>query len=81
MGFLGTLRDRLAARRERHREHLLDHELKREQAEAGAPHHEQYGTTSSGAAMDVLGGSVVEAQSEGIDHPLPAQDEDPPSKD
>jgi hypothetical protein len=31
--------------------------------------------------MDVLGGSVVEAQTEGIDHPLPAQDEDPPSKD
>jgi hypothetical protein len=31
--------------------------------------------------MDVLGGSVVEAQTEGIDHPLPAQDEDPPLKD
>jgi len=81
MGFLQTVRDRLAARREIHREHLLDHELKREQAEAGAPHHSQYGTTSSGAGMDLLGAAVVEGQTEGIDHPLPAQDEDPPSKD
>jgi hypothetical protein len=30
--------------------------------------------------MDLLGGSVVEAQSEGIDHQLPAQNEDPPLK-
>jgi hypothetical protein len=80
MGFLQTLRDRLAARRERHREHLLDRELRREQAEAGAPHHSQYDTTSSGVAMDLLGSSVVEGPTEGIDHPLPAQDEDPPSK-
>lgn len=80
MSFLGTLRGRLAARRESHREHLLDHELKREQAEAGAPHHAQYGMTSAGAAGDLLGGSVVEVPTEGIDHPLPAQDEDPPLK-
>jgi hypothetical protein len=52
--------------------------LKREQAEAGAPHHAQYGMTSAGAAGDMLGGSVVEVPTEGIDHPLPAQDEDPP---
>jgi hypothetical protein len=37
VGFLETLRQRLAARREGHREHLLDRELKREQAEARAP--------------------------------------------
>jgi len=53
VGFLQTLRDRLAARRELHRENLLDRELKREQAEAR----------------------------EGIGHPLPAQNEDPPDKD
>ena len=53
VGFLQTLRDRLAARRELHREHLLDRELKREQAEAR----------------------------EGIGHPLPAQNEDPPDDD
>lgn len=53
VGFLQMLRDRLAARRELHREHLLDRELKREQAEAR----------------------------EGIGHPLPAQNEDPPAKD
>ena len=81
MGFLQTLRDRLATRRETHREHLLDRELKREQAEAGAPHHSRYDTSSSGAAMDLLGAPVIEAQTSGIDHPLPAQDEDPPSKD
>jgi hypothetical protein len=37
VGFLGTLRERLAARREHRREHLLDRELKREQAEGRAP--------------------------------------------
>jgi hypothetical protein len=78
VGYLRKLRDRLASRREHHREHLLDHELKREQAEAGAPHHAQYGMTSAGAAGDILGGSVVEVATEGVDHPLPAQDEDPP---
>jgi hypothetical protein len=81
MSFLQTLRDRLAARREHHREHLLDHELQREQAEAGAPHHAQFGMTSAGAAGDMLGATVVEVPTEGIDHPLPAQDEDPPQKD
>ena len=79
MGFLQTLRDRLGARREHHREHLLDHELKREQAEAGAPHHAQYGMASAGAAGDMLGGSVVEVPTEGVEHPSPARDEDPPS--
>ena len=80
MGFLQTLRDRLGARRKHHREHLLDRELKREQAEAGAPHHSQFDTTSSGVSGDILGASVLQGQTESIEHPLPAQDEDPASK-
>src|SRR4051812_44368316 len=44
MGFLQALRARLGARRKHHREQLLDRELKREQAEAGASYHSQFGT-------------------------------------
>jgi hypothetical protein len=69
LGFLQTVRDRLAV----HRRHLLDHELKREQAAASQGEDE---SPSASLAGPMLGGSVGEVEVEGLEHPLPAQDED-----
>ena len=69
MGLLQTLRDRLTV----HRKHLLDHELKREQAAASQGENEP---PSAGLAGSILGATVGEVQIEGLEHPLPAQDED-----
>ena len=63
------MRDRLAV----HRRHLLDDELKREQAAASQAEDEP---ASAGLAGPLLGGSVGEVEVEGRERPLPAQDED-----
>jgi hypothetical protein len=69
LGLLQTLRDRLAV----HRKRLLDHELKREQAAASQAEDDP---PSAGFAGPTLGASVGEVQVDGVEHPLPAQDED-----
>ncbi|MBW8741854.1 MAG: hypothetical protein ACJ747_11855 [Gaiellaceae bacterium] len=66
MGLLQRWRDRRAT----HRQHLLEHELRREQAHSGiAP-------SATGAAGPLLGGRVGEVESVGSDHPLAARDEE-----
>ena len=66
---LQTARDRRTV----HCRHLLDHELKREQAAASKAEGEP---PSAGLAGPLLAGSVGEVEVEGLEHPLRAQDED-----
>ena len=69
MGLLQTLRNRLAV----HRKHLLDNELKREQALASRGEDEP---PSAGVAGATLNAQVGEVQTERVEHPVPAQNED-----
>ena len=63
------MRDRLTV----HHRDLLDHELKHEQAAASQGEDEP---PSAGLAGPMLAGSAGEVEVEGLEHPLPAQDED-----
>ena len=69
LGLLQAVRDRRTV----HCRHLLDHELKREQAAASQAEGE---SPSAGLAGPLPAGSVGEVEVEGLEHLLPAQDED-----